>query len=129
MQKAHLADIQAKSPPLGNMLTLPTGALRRIYLSPGKVLDVDGYGDNWWRLGRAMHAADFRAGEIIHNSFSHHFTPAGMMVDDGAASVGCAVFPAGPHNMAAQAAMMSYISATAYCGIPETLDIILKKAR
>jgi phenylacetate-CoA ligase len=34
-------------------------------------------GRDYWRMARAIHAAGFRPGELIHNSFSYHFVPAG----------------------------------------------------
>ena len=36
-----------------------------------------------------IYAAGFRAGELIHNSFSYHFVPAGSMMETGAHALGC----------------------------------------
>ena len=35
----------------------------------------------------------FAPGELIHNSFSYHFVPAGSMMETGAHALGCTVFP------------------------------------
>ena len=42
-----------------------------------------------------LRAAGFRRGELIHNSFSYHFVPAGSMMETGAHALGCTVFPGG----------------------------------
>ena len=31
---------------------------------------------DYWRMARALFAAGFRGGDLVHNSFSYHFTPA-----------------------------------------------------
>jgi phenylacetate-CoA ligase len=46
-------------------------------------------------LARALFAAGFRAGDLVHNTFSYHFTPAGWMMEAAAQALGCTVFPAG----------------------------------
>ena len=46
-------------------------------------------------MARALFAAGFRAGDLVHNSFSYHFTPAGSMMESGAHALGCTVFPGG----------------------------------
>jgi hypothetical protein len=50
---------------------------------------------------RALYAAGFRPGELVHNTFSYHFTPAGFMLDLAAQVLGRPVFPAGGTNRAA----------------------------
>ena len=47
------------------------------------------------RATRAMFAAGFRRGDLVHNCFSYHFTPAGSMLETGAHALGCPVFPGG----------------------------------
>ena len=66
-----------------------------IYRSPGPIYDLDGHKENWWRFARALHAANFKKGDIIQNCFSYHFTPAGLMFEEAAKILKCTVFPAG----------------------------------
>ena len=40
---------------------------------------------DYWRTARALFAAGFRAGDLVHNSFSYHLTPAGSMMESGRA--------------------------------------------
>ena len=53
-------------------------------LSPGPIYEPEGARPDYWRMGRAMFAAGFRAGDLVHNSFSYHLTPAGAMMEGGA---------------------------------------------
>ena len=46
-------------------------------------------------MARALFAAGFRQGDLVHNTFSYHFTPAGSMMETAAHALGCTVFPAG----------------------------------
>ncbi|MDU7588108.1 MAG: phenylacetate--CoA ligase family protein, partial [Acidovorax sp.] len=67
----------------------------RVFASPGTIYEPEGARPDYWRMARAMYAAGFRPGELIHNSFSYHFVPAGSMMETGAHALGCTVFPGG----------------------------------
>jgi phenylacetate-CoA ligase len=45
-----------------------------------------------------MFAAGFRAGDLVHNSFSYHLTPGAWIMESGAHALGCTVFPGGVGN-------------------------------
>ena len=127
-RKSDLVDIQKPGEPLGQMTGVALSGLRRIYHSPGPTYDAEGHGENWWRMGRGLYAAGMRQGDIVHNTFSYHLTPAGLMVDAGAEAIGCAVVPAGVGNTELQIRAISDIQPQAYCGTPSFLKIILEKA-
>jgi len=127
-RKSDLIEIQRKSPPFGGAITCEPGELKRIFQSPGPIYDPEGYGDDRWGTARALYAAGFRAGDILHNSFAYHLTPAGAMLETGAAEIGCAVIPAGVGNTELQVRAMADIGATGYTGTPSFLKIILDKA-
>ena len=127
-RKSDLIELQAKSKPLGGLNAVPPGKMRRIYQSPGPIYDVDGFGDDWWGTARALYAAGIRAGDVVHNTFAYHFTPAGLMMETGAAAIGCAVVPAGIGNTELQVQAIADIGCSAYTGTPSFLKIILKKA-
>ncbi len=129
LYKADLAKVQAENPPFGDLNAAAAGELGRIYRSPNGVVDVEGpNAGDWWHYARALYAAGLRKGDLVHNSFSYHLTPGGMMLDSGARALGCTVFPAGPGNTSVQAEMLSYLRASAFVGVPETLNVVLKKA-
>ena len=127
-RKSDLAKLQADDPPFGGLVALPPGELARLYLSPGPIADPEGHGRDWWRFARALFAAGFRKGDILHNCFAYHFTPAGMMLDSGARALGCAVFPGGTGNSEAQVQAMAHFRPDGYAGTPDFLKIILDKA-
>lgn len=127
-RKSSLHEIQKTGNPLGGLLTVRDGDLARIFQSPGPTYDAEGLGDDWWGTARALHASGLRAGDILHNSFSYHMTPAGLMMDKGAAEIGAAVFPAGIGNTELQVQAIHDVRATCYTGTPSYLKKILETA-
>jgi phenylacetate-CoA ligase len=108
-------------------LQAPRGA-RRVFQSPGPIYEPEGAAADYWRIARAMFAAGFRAGDLIHNSFSYHLTPAGSMMETGAQAIGCTVFAGGVGNTELQLQAMQDLRPHAYCGTPSFLRIVFEKA-
>lgn len=127
-RKSDLIERQGASLPFGGLNATAPENLKRIYQSPGPIYDAEGHGADWWRMARAFHAAGFRAGDLIHNAFSYHFTPAGMMVESGAAALNCPVFPAGVGNTELQIKAIADLKPRAYVGTPSFLRVLLEKA-
>ncbi len=100
----------------------------RVFASPGTIYEPEGTRGDYWRMARAMYAAGFRPGELIHNSFSYHFTPAGSMMETGAHALGCTVFPGGTGQTEQQVGAMAELRPAGYIGTPSFLKIILEKA-
>jgi len=124
-----------QSDPFGGFSTLARGpgadADRRalkVFASPGPIYEPETARRDYWRMGRALYAAGFRAGDLIHNSFSYHFSPAGSMMETGAAAIGCTVFPAGTGQSEQQAQALADLGANGYTGTPSFLRIVLEKA-
>ena len=129
IRKAALKQVQTAAPPLGGLSTagaLPAG---RIFMSPGPIFEPEGLGEDWWRSARALHAAGFRSGDVVHNTFAYHLTPGGWILDAGARALGCTVIPAGPGNTEAQLDAIAHLKPIAYVGVPDYLKILLDKAQ
>ncbi len=127
-RKSELVKQQKADPPFGGFAATPLGELAHVFASPGPIFEPEGRrGDNW-RMARSLHAAGFRRGELIHNAFSYHFTPAGFMLEAGARALGCAVFPAGIGQTELQVAAIAHLRPDGYVGTPSFLNIILEKA-
>ena len=103
-------------------------AMPRVFASPGPIYEPEGTARDYWRMARAIYAAGFRAGELIHNSFSYHFVPAGSMMETGAHALGCTVFPGGTGQTEQQVQAMAELQPAGYIGTPSFLKIILEKA-
>jgi len=127
-RKSDLMALQRKDAPFGGMTTVPAGRLGRIFSSPGPIYDPQGATGDFWRFARALWAAGFRPGDVVHNTFSYHFTPAGFMVDLGAQAMGCAVVPAGIGQTEMQVQTIADVRPDAYAGTPSFLKILLEKA-
>ena len=128
VRKHQLLALQKRRPPLGGLAATPVSELAHVFASPGPIADPEGRGEDWWRFARAMHAAGIRAGDLVHNTFSYHFTPAGSMMETAAHALGCTVFPAGVGQTEQQVAAMADLRPDAYAGTPSFLRIILDKA-
>ncbi len=100
----------------------------RVFASPGPIHEPDRIRPDYWRMGRALFAAGFRAGDLVHNSFSYHFTPAGAMMESGAQAIGCTVFPAGTGQTELQVQTMAALRPDGYVGTPSFLRLMLEKA-
>jgi len=127
-RKSDLIHLQREQAPFGGINATPLSGLSRVYASPGPIYDPEGRGQDWWRFARALHAAGFRSGELIHNTFSYHFTPAGFMLEGAAHKLGCPVFPAGIGQTEMQVQAIADLRPAAYVGTPSFLKIILEKA-
>jgi phenylacetate-CoA ligase len=101
---------------------------QRVYQSPGPIYEPEGLGADPWRSARAMQAAGFEAGDLVHNSFSYHLTPGAWLMESGAMALGCTVFPGGTGNTEQQLQAMQHLRPDAYTGTPSFLRILLEKA-
>lgn len=129
LHKDDVPGLQASDPPFGGMLAVPVGSLRRVYRSPGPILDPEGEDPDFWRVGPAARAAGFRPGDVVLNSLSYHLTPGGMMLDGGLRALGCVVAPGGSGDAAAQAEIARATGAAGYVGTPQFLLALLERAR
>jgi phenylacetate-CoA ligase len=127
-RKSELAAIQKALPPLGGLNATPVGKLAKLFVSPGPLYEPEGRGRNWWRCARGLFACGFRAGDVVMNSYAYHFTPAGSMLESGAAALGCAVVPAGTGQTEMQAAAICGLGVSGYMGTPSFLKLIVEKA-
>ncbi|MEG2045510.1 MAG: AMP-binding protein [Comamonas sp.] len=123
-QRDHLAH-----GPFGGFATQGFGKhMPRVFSSPGPIYEPEGTRGDYWRMARAIYAAGFRPGELIHNCFSYHFVPAGSMMETGAHALGCTVFPGGTGQTEQQVQAMTELRPAGYIGTPSFLKIILEKA-
>lgn len=128
-RKSELLELQKAARPFGGFSAVGWGAAcRRVFASPGPLYEPEGARPDYYRLARALFAAGFRAGDLVHNTFSYHFTPAGSMMETAAHALGCTVFPAGVGQTEQQLAAIADLQPNAYVGTPSFLRILLEKA-
>ncbi|NPC58053.1 phenylacetate--CoA ligase family protein [Caenimonas soli] len=115
--------------PFGGFSALVRGPkMTRAFASPGPIYEPEGTAKDYWRAGRAMFAAGFRAGDLVHNAFSYHMTPGAFIMESGAHAVGCTVFPAGVGQTEQQLQAIGELKPDAYMGTPSFLRILVEKA-
>ena len=128
LRKSELADRQKEQPPFGGFNVTAPGRMRRLLMSPGPIFEPEGEGKDFWGAARALFAAGFRPGDVVHNCFSYHLTPGGFMLESGAHALGCAVIPAGTGNTEQQLAAIAHFKPVGYLGTPDFLKILLDAA-
>ena len=128
LRKSMLGEVQKKNPPMGGLIAVPMSKVRHVFMSPGPIFEVDTDEPDYFRGARAMHAAGFRPGQIVYNTFSYHLTPAGAMVESAALAIGCPVIPAGVGNTEQQLRTIADLRPAAYVGTPSFLKILLDRA-
>jgi phenylacetate-CoA ligase len=128
LRKATLAEAQAADPPFGGFAARPPAGFDHVFQSPGPIYEPGSRARDWWRMGRFLHACGLGAGDLIQNCFSYHLTPAGQMIESGAAAIGAAVLPAGTGQTELQVQAARALGTTAYAGTPDYLKTILDAA-
>ena len=128
LRKADLSAAQAAQPPFGGFTVKPAYGFAHIFQSPGPIYEPGGVDHDWWRMGRFLHAAGVGPGDVVQNCFGYHLTPAGMIFENGARTVGASVLPAGTGQTELQVTAARDVGATTYAGTPDYLKVILDKA-
>jgi phenylacetate-CoA ligase len=131
-RKSELLDLQKAGQPndvFGGFSALLRGPkMPRLFSSPGPMYEPEGTAKDYWRAGRAMFAAGFRAGDLAHNSFSYHMTPGAFIMESGLHAVGCTVFPAGIGQTEQQLEAIAALRPDGYAGTPSFLRILVEKS-
>jgi phenylacetate-CoA ligase len=128
LRKADLVALQKTSPPFGGFAVVAPNKAKRLLMSPGPIFEPEGYGSDWWGVARALFAAGFRDGDIVHNSFAYHLTPGGFLLESGLHALGCAVIPGGIGNTEQQVDAIAHLRPSGYVGTPDFLKILLDTA-
>ncbi|MDC0043118.1 phenylacetate--CoA ligase family protein [Paracoccaceae bacterium] len=128
LRKSELSEKQTRGNVLGGYSNKKSFEFAHLFQSPGPIYEPGGISHDWWRIGRFLHALDIGKGDIVHNCFSYHLTPAGMIFENGARAVGAAVVPAGVGQTELQVRAAVDIGSNVYTGTPDYLKIILDKA-
>ncbi|MGI9505887.1 MAG: phenylacetate--CoA ligase family protein [Geminicoccaceae bacterium] len=128
-RKSELIDQQRDGAPFGGMNGTPVKRLAKIFTSPGPIFEPEGARTDYWRFARALFAAGIRPGDLVHNTFAYHLTPAGSMAESGARALGCPVIPAGTGQTEKQLEVIAHLRPVAYVGTPSFLKILMERGQ
>jgi phenylacetate-CoA ligase len=118
------------SDPFGGFSAVVRGPkMRRVYASPGPIYEPESSSADYWRAARGLFAAGFRAGDLVHNAFSYHMTPGAFIMESGAFTIGCTVFPGGVGQTEQQLQAITELRPNGYTGTPSFLRILIEKAK
>jgi len=121
-------DLSTQERVFGGFSAIGWGDAARVFASPGPIYEPESRRSDYWGFARALYAAGFRRGDLVHNCFSYHFTPAGSMMETAAHALGCTVFPGGVGQTEQQLQALLDLQPRGYTGTPSFLRIILEKA-
>ena len=127
-RKSELIELQQAARPFGGYTPGNLPLYSHVFASPGPIYEPGYAVADFWRFARSLYASGFRPGDLVHNTFSYHFTPAGQMFDQAAQALGCAVIPAGVGQTELQVQTIADLKPAGYVGTPSFLKIILEKA-
>lgn len=126
-RKSDLLERQSPAAPFGGLAAVAVGEAAHLFASPGPIFEFETARRGFWRLERALFAAGFRAGDVVHNCFAYHLTPGGWMLDGAARGLGCAVIPGGIGNSEQQVQAIAHFRPVGYTGTPDFLKVLLDK--
>ena len=127
-RKSELIELQQAQRPFGGYTANNAALHSHVFASPGPIYEPGFAVPDFWRFARSLYASGFRSGDLVHNCFSYHFTPAGQMFDSAALALGCSVIPAGVGQTELQVQTITDLSPSGYVGTPSFLKIILEQA-
>jgi len=128
LRKSELHMLQKSNPPFGGFNVTAPSKAKRLHMSPGPIFEPQGHDEDFGGAARALFAAGFRAGDIVHNSFSYHLTPGAYILETGAHTLGCATIPGGVGNTEQQLEAIAHLKPSGYIGTPDFLKILLDTA-
>lgn len=128
IKKSEMPDLQKADPPFGGFCTVPLSRVRKIFVSPGPIMEPMGPEPGAWHLETGFYAGGFRPGDVVLNTFSYQLLPAAHEMDEGLNLLGCTVVPTGVGNTEGQITAARTVGATGYVGTPSFLMTLLKKA-
>jgi phenylacetate-CoA ligase len=129
LRKSELLERQSRDPPFGGITATPLAQLAKVFTSPGPIFEPEADRPDYWRFARALYAAGFRQGDLVHNTFAYHLTPAGSALESGARALGCPVIPAGTGNTEQQVRLIAGLRPVGYAGTPSFLKVLLERGR
>ncbi|MBU8878084.1 AMP-binding protein [Bacillus sp. FJAT-29790] len=125
LKKDLLPELQKENQPFGNLATVDSTGMARIFMSPGPIYDPQTHDKDFWRFSEALQTAGFNEKDIVQNTFSYHLSPAGFMFDSALREIGSTVIPAGTGNRELQIQVMKDLKVTGYVGTPSFFAILL----
>jgi phenylacetate-CoA ligase len=128
IHKNEMPDLQRSDPPFGGFCTVPLARIRRIFVSPGPILEPAGPELGAWHVELGLFAGGFRPGDMVLNTFSYHMVPAAHEMEEALHLIGCTVVPTGVGQTEQQVLVAKAVTATGFVGTPSFLLTLLRKA-
>ena len=128
LRKSDLLGLQKQTPPFGGFNVMPPEKAKRLHMSPGPIFEPQYRDEDSSDAARALFAIGFRPGDIVHNAFSYHLTPAAYILEGGAHKLGCPTIPGGIGNTEQQLEAIAQFKPSGYVGTADFVKILLDTA-
>ncbi len=128
LRRSDLPALRRAMPPFGGFNVVAPGQMRRLLMFPGPVFEPQCAVKDCWGVARALFAAGFRPGDVVHNSFAYHRSFFGFMMESGAHALGCAVVAAGTDDAVRQIEAIAQLRPSGFVGPTEVLKLLLQAA-
>jgi phenylacetate-CoA ligase len=128
LRKSDLPALRKAMPPFGGFNVVAPGQMRRLLMFSGPIFEPQCGGKDCWGVARALFAAGFRPGDIVHNSFAYHRSFFGFMMESGAHALGCAVIAAGTDDAVRQVEAIAQFRPSGFVGPAEVLKLLVRSA-
>jgi phenylacetate-CoA ligase len=125
-RKTDLLEMQKGSLPFGGILAIPTRDVKRVFISPGPIYEIQPSNLKWF--AKSFWAAGFRKGDVVINTFTYHMSPAGILFHEAIRDCGATVVVAGTGNTDLQIQIMKDLGVTGFVGTPSFLMTVIKRA-
>jgi len=126
-RKSDLIELQKANPPYGGFLAIPPGDVERVFISPGPIYEPLHTGAIKW-FAKSFHAAGFRKGDVVVNTFTYHLSPAGILFHEALRDCGATVVVTGTGNTEIQIKTMHDLKVTGFVGTPSFLMTLIQRA-
>ncbi len=126
-RKTDVIELQKADPPYGGLLTIPPEEVERVFISPGPIYEPLHSSRIKW-FARAFHAAGFRRGDVVVNTFTYHLSPAGLLFHEALRDCGATVVVTGVGNTDIQLQAMLALGVNGFVGTPSFLMTLIRRA-
>ncbi|MEW6262789.1 MAG: AMP-binding protein [Thermodesulfobacteriota bacterium] len=128
VRMSDLMEKQKENPPFGGFETVAAEDIRRIYVNPGLLWQLEdwSYQDTSWAEG--LCGAGIKKGDRVLNTFNYHLWPYAFFLDESARMIGATVIPAGVGNTLMQVKVMQALKINAFMGTPSFLNTLIQRA-
>lgn len=130
--KEAFIDDQAKTPPFGDLLSLPARQIRHVFYAPGPLLVPMSEGDLRWVAqvaARVLYVMGLRPGMLVDVTLNYNWVIAGKALDQALRTGGASVLCGGVGNSRTHIELLKLTRASAFMAFPSYAETLAETAK